>query len=69
MSDLDQRLTDAHDRDDRPALVGLYTEAANAANDETAKGFFLTHAFVYALDVGAPEADELRARLKDMGRI
>ena len=66
MSDLDARLLEAHARDDRAALVALYSEAANT---DEARGFYLTHAFVFALESGAPEAPALRARLQEMGRI
>lgn len=69
MSDLDARLLEAHARDDRVALVALYSEAADAANTDEARGFYLTHAFVFALESGAPEAPALRARLQEMGRI
>ena len=69
MTPLDERLLEAHERDDKPALVALYSEAADAANSEEAKGFYLTHAYVFALDIGASEAPALRQRLKDMGRI
>lgn len=69
MTPLDERLLEAHERDDKPALVALYSEAADAANNEEAKGFYLTHAYVFALDIGAAEAPALRQRLKDMGRI
>ena len=69
MTPLDERLLEAHERDDKPALVALYSEAAEAANSEKAQGFYLTHAYVFALDIGAAEAPALRQRLKDMGRI
>ena len=68
MSDLDAQLLAAHDRDDKSALVTLYTRAAEAATDETAAGFYLTHAYVFALEMGAPQAAELKARLIAMGR-
>ena len=69
MSNLDARLLEAHARDDRAALVALYSEAADAANTDEARGFYLTHAFVFALESGAPEVPALRARLQEMGRI
>jgi hypothetical protein len=69
MTPLETRLLDAHEREDKPALVALYTEAADAAAEEVAKGFYLTHAYVFALEVGAPEAKSLRQRLRDLGRI
>lgn len=68
MRDLDARLLDAHDRNDLSALIALYREAAECTADETARGFYLTHAHVFALEAGAPCADDLRARLIAMGR-
>ncbi len=69
MSDLDARLLEAHERDDRAALISLYAEAADQAKDEVASSFYLTHAFVFALEAGDARAGNLRARLKAMGRI
>ncbi|SDJ24435.1 hypothetical protein [Lutimaribacter saemankumensis] len=68
MTDLDQRLLAAHARDDRHALIGLYAEAGEAANDIDAACFYLTHAYIFALEAGAPEAAPLHARLKAAGR-
>ena len=68
MDDLDQRLLAAHDTDDHKALVGLYTLAADAASDLDAACFYLTHAYIYALEQNHPDADTLRARLRDYGR-
>ena len=69
MSELNERLLDAHARDDRTALVDLYTQAADAENDVDAACFFLTHAFVFALEIGDARADDLRARLQVYNRI
>ncbi|WP_204114019.1 hypothetical protein [Shimia biformata] len=68
MSDLHRRLLDAHARDDRAALVTLYSEAANQAISEDAAGFFLTQAYVFALETGHPDRAALHDRLKAMGR-
>lgn len=65
---LDQQMTAAHVAGDHAALVVLYTQAADLANDLDAACFFLTHAYVFALEVGAPEAAELHARLCTHGR-
>ncbi|WP_299350270.1 hypothetical protein [uncultured Shimia sp.] len=65
---LDQRLLKAHASHDRAALVSLYTEAADQAQDETELGFFLTHAYVFALEINDARADALRQRLRHMGR-
>ncbi len=68
---LDTRLLDAHARDDRQALVRLYREAADMSESSQqidAACFYLTHAYIYALDTGASEARDLHARLKARGR-
>ena len=66
-SDLDARLLAAHAADDRPALIALYREASEASETETARRFYLTHAYVYALEAGTSEAAALRAALVAMG--
>ncbi|MDW3184015.1 hypothetical protein [Roseobacter sp.] len=68
MNELEARLLAAHADDDRAALVRLYTEAADQAADEDAAAFYLTHAYVYALELGAPQVGALQHRLIDMGR-
>ncbi|WP_372571829.1 hypothetical protein [Ruegeria jejuensis] len=73
MSDaaLDQLLLRAHGEGDKAALVQLYTQAADqseAGGDLDAACFYLTHAFVFALEVGAPEARDLNVRLVEKGR-
>ena len=69
MSDLEARLLAAHATGDGCALIGLYEEAAKEAADETASGFYLTHAFIYALEQGDARAGALRMRLRAMGRM
>lgn len=66
---LHDRLLDAHARDDRAALVGLYTEAAGQAGDADAACFYLTHAYIFALEMGDPAVGALRDRLKQHGRV
>ena len=68
MKDLDAQMIAAHDAQDQQALIRLYTLAADQANDLTAACFYLTHAYVFALEAGAPEAAALHARLKAHGR-
>ena len=67
-SDLQTRLLAAHQAADNAALVTLYQEAAQHAASETAEAFYLTHAYVFALEIGAPAAAEIKARLVAMGR-
>lgn len=69
MKQLQDRLLDAHARDDRAALVGLYTEAADNASDVDTACFFLTHAYIFALEMGDPASDALYQRLRAEGRV
>ena len=68
MTALDAMLLQAHDADDRPALVGLYARAAESVNDLDAACFYLTHAYVFALELGDARAADLHARLRAEGR-
>jgi hypothetical protein len=68
MTDLDARLLAAHGRGDPRALIALYAEAADAAGDADARGFFLTQALVFALETGDARARDLRRRLAAEGR-
>ena len=65
---LHEAMLAAHEDHDSAALIRLYTQAADLANDVDAACFFLTHAYVFALEAGAPEVAALRARLVSHGR-
>jgi hypothetical protein len=68
---LDAALLAAHEARDGPALARLYARAGDwreRAGDVDAACFYLTHAYVYALEEGAPEAAALHARLRAHGR-
>ena len=55
-SALDAALIAAHQAEDQPRLVSLYTQAADtseALGDVDACCFYLTHAYVFALACGA----------------
>jgi len=65
---LDQALLKAHARSDADALITLYKQAADTAATESATGFFLTHAYVCALEAGDARAKELRLALVQLGR-
>ena len=67
MNALNAALLDAHARDDRVALVALYQQAAEQVSGD-ARGFFLTQAYVFALETGHDDAETLRAALVEMGR-
>jgi len=68
---LDAALIAAHEAGDGVRLVGLYTQAADEAEmagDKDAACFFLTQAYVFALETGASAAGSLHQRLKAHGR-
>lgn len=65
---LDRAILSAHDADDRPALIAHYTRAADLNTDPDAHAYFLTIAYVYALETGDPAANRLYARLRQLGR-
>ncbi|MDD9727311.1 hypothetical protein PVV74_17765 [Roseovarius sp. SK2] len=65
---LDNAMIAAHEAHDSSALIQLYTKAADTANDLDASCFYLTHAYVFALEAGAPDARRLHARLVRHGR-
>lgn len=69
MKDLDARLLAAHAAGDTPALISLYVEASETAVEPTAKAFYLTHAYVFALEAGDPAAQALKTKLSEMGRL
>lgn len=69
--DLDRALLAAHAVRDTGGLVRLYTVAADMtkrSGDVNAESFYLTHAFVFALEAGMPEARALNRRLAELGR-
>lgn len=68
MSDLDGKLLAAHDTGDAAALIQLYQQAADAAATVDAACFYLTHAYVFALEADHPDVDLIRARLVAEGR-
>ena len=65
---LDAALLAAHAADNREALTTLYVEAADQAEDRDIACFFLTQAYVFALEAGDGRAKDLHARLKAEGR-
>lgn len=68
MSDLDTRLLKAHETRDHWSLVALYQEAADRTADEDAQYFYLTHAYIFSLELNHPDQTALRARLIAGGR-
>ena len=69
MGALDDALLAAHAADDKPALVALYAQAADQAKDVDAACFYLTHAYVFALETGHRDRDALHKRLAAHGRV
>ena len=63
---LDAELLAAHASGDRAALVGLYAQAAEAAAPAE-RAFFLTQAYVFALETGDSRAATLKAALVRLG--
>ncbi|UWQ20397.1 hypothetical protein [Jannaschia sp. W003] len=63
---LDAAMRAAHARGDGRALIGLYETAAR--RDASSEAFFLTQAWVHALEAGDPRAPALGERLRTMGR-
>lgn len=69
---LERRLLAAHAAADKVSLVTLYREAgdlAEAAGDLERACFFMTQAWIFALDAGDERAGQLRARLARHGRM
>lgn len=65
---LHRELLTAHQMRDLPGLVTLYAQAAETSDDIDEMCFFLTHAYIFALDAGDARAANLRARLVAAGR-
>jgi hypothetical protein len=63
---LDAALLAAHGQGNGRALVGLY-EAAAAGADGVARAFYLTHAYVFALERGDERAAALKTALVEIG--
>ena len=71
LAQLDTALLTAHAAGDRAALVRLYQKAGELRLGEGAIDagcFYLTHAYIYALEQGDKAAPALRARLIEYGR-
>ncbi|ASM72061.1 MULTISPECIES: hypothetical protein [Roseobacteraceae] len=68
MTDLNAQLLAAHAAGDHRALVDLYARAADGAQNVDAACFFLTQAYVFALEQNTPQISALRARLAAEGR-
>ncbi|MEM8837848.1 MAG: hypothetical protein AAGE89_07125 [Pseudomonadota bacterium] len=70
-SALDKALVDAHNAGNKAEIARLYEEAGNvfeADGDVDGAAFYLTHAYVFALEIGSSRADQLQERLHRLGR-
>lgn len=68
---LEAALLKAHADDNRYDLINLYTQAADlseSSGDIEATCFFLTHAYVFSLEIGSQQAVKLNQRLVAHGR-
>ena len=68
-AELDTEHVEAHVTGDQRALVTLYAQAADQARDVDAACFYLTHAYIFALELGHPETADLHRRLATHGRV
>jgi len=59
-------LHDAQETDDWSVVISLYIDAARGSAS-SGEAFYLTHAFVHALEAGDPRAPGLRAQLITLG--
>ncbi|MGH1424585.1 MAG: hypothetical protein ACRBBU_07630 [Pseudooceanicola sp.] len=64
---LNAALLNAHAAGDTAALVALYHRAADIVQGNEA-AFFLTQAYVHALEIDDPRAAQLRHALVSLGR-
>ena len=70
-SELEPALLEAHEKRDSTRLIALYQEAGELALSEgdVDRGcFFLTHAYVFALEAGSPRAEKIKQILIVHGR-
>ena len=68
MNDANAKLLAAHASGDTAQLVALYRDTARAADTEDEVGFYLTFAYIFALESGHPDVETIRSELIAMGR-
>jgi len=71
LNELNQVLLEAHEKGDQAKLARLYQTLAyrlEAQGDSDAACFFMTHAYVFGLAVGSPDAALTWEFLRDHGR-
>ena len=67
--DLNARISDAHARNDKDGLIKLYHQAAQDSQDADETCFFLTYAYIFALETGHPLTHDLAQKLQSYGRL
>ncbi len=71
-AELDAQLLDAHAGKNAAKIAyhyGLAADQAEIEEDIDRACFFLTHAWIFALEAGDPAADQYRSRLAVYGRV
>ncbi|MEL6922302.1 MAG: hypothetical protein AAFO77_15040 [Pseudomonadota bacterium] len=71
LAQLQQSILECHDRGDGAGLATLYFAAAETMaqrGEMDAAAFFMTHAYVFALETGHPLADRAHRFLINLGR-
>ena len=69
---MDDRILRAHEEGAGEELVTLYREAARRADaegDDRKGAFFLTHAWIFALECGHEAAHEIAQELRARGQL
>lgn len=72
LAELEARLQAAHVANDQAELVMFYSKAADLAHESGAcekAAFFLTHAWIFALESGHEKSNHLADRLRAMGKL
>jgi len=72
LRDLDAKIISAHENGDKQILVENYTQLADEAErigEINACCYFLTLAYVYALELGLENHEVLACRLRAHGRV
>ena len=64
---LDRAILAAHAGRDTPRLASLYARAARACQGRNDEAFWLTQAYILALDAGCDDATALHERLVALG--
>lgn len=67
--DINRKLIAAHIKGDIENIARLYAQAASQVDEIPDKvAYYLTHAYVFALEAGITEAEDYRKTLKSLGR-